>query len=156
MKVERKEKHPRSFFLIAETEEDRIIIEALRLCGNNAVDVHKIFADDIYEEMVAAPAKMNIMVMVESGDADYRACGCSVNRKDGTIRMCQRHQIQWENAFLRETVEVEFKVPCICGGLEAYMPSFDPETGHSKDCLVPALSKIQKKEVTVRGETSES
>lgn len=146
MKISNKPEYPREFVLIAENEEEEIIVEALRISGTSAIEVHKIYEDDVYEELVQTPAFMAAMAEYLDRNESMRSCpNCNVNRDTHRIEICQEHRTPWELEFLKKMVALKLKVPCTCGLIEPDMPSYDPKTGHSKYCLVPALEKVQGK-----------
>lgn len=145
MKLVQLPKEPRVIYLMAETEEDRIVLEALRICGRNAVEAGRVYEDDVSQDLVDGPAMFTAVMDYLSGDPEAKNCrNCHVDRETHQVKICEEHRQKWQTEYMRNLARIELKVPCTCAGLEPYMPSFDARTGHGKDCLVPILERTQR------------
>lgn len=133
MRILQRPEHPRQFFLLAETEADRIFVAALRQSGRQALDVHSILPDDIYEEFVRNPAKLRAVI---DGESREIICpNCNFGRNRANYKVCDRHQHEYEREALQEVVEVEMLAPCTCMLAEEGDTGFNEKTGHLYGCL---------------------
>lgn len=145
MKVVQMPDEPRIIYLMAETEEDKVVIESLHICKENSVKVSRVYEEEVGAKLIDGVAMFTAVTEYLSGDPEARACRtCRVNRDTHEVNICEPHRIKWQELYLKNLAKIELVVPCTCAGLEAYMGSYNPATGHGKDCLVPILQKTKR------------
>jgi hypothetical protein len=133
LRIVQRPEHSHQFFLLAETDADRIFVAALRQSGRQALDVHTILPDDIYDEFVRNPATLRAVIDGES--REFRCMDCNFGRDRAHHKVCDRHRHEYEREALQEVVEVEMLVPCTCMLAEEGDHGFNNQTGHMYGCL---------------------
>ena len=145
MKIVQMPDEPRVIYLQAETDEDKVIIESIHICKENSVQVSRVYEDEVGAKLIDGAAMLTAVMEYLSGDPEAKHCRlCRVDRESHDVKICPEHQQKWQEKYLKHLAKIELKVPCTCAGLEPYMSSFNPETGHGKDCLVPILEKTKR------------
>lgn len=143
MRIIQTPNHPEAFFLVAETEADKLYIKAIRRSGSSAIETHSILSDDMYDELVRDPAVLKAFFHGEAGLSGALTCGvCNLNRESKNFRICEHHRQIHEVEILEEVAEIEMKVPCTCMLTEAGERGYNPETGHHQDCLRPKAIEL--------------
>lgn len=143
MRIIQTPSHPEAFFLVAETEADKLYIKAIRRCGSAAVETHGILSDDMYDELVRDPAVMKAYFDGVAGLSGASTCGeCNLNRESKDFRICHNHRQTCEFEMLDGVAEIEMKIPCTCMLTEAGDRGYDPETGHHRDCFRPKAIEL--------------
>ena len=147
MKIVQMPNEPRVIYLMAETSEDKVIIESLHICKETSVKVSRVYEDEVGAKLVDGAAMLTAVTEYLSGDPEALACHtCRVDRETHKVNICEEHRVKWQEKYLKTLAKIELTVPCTCAGLEVYMESYNPQTGHGKNCLVPIL-EISKREV---------